>query len=50
MFCMILNIDVVSVNPTFKSKWCQDLDSRCVLLSDPSPFGAAGGPKQNTPR
>jgi hypothetical protein len=38
-----------SVIKHYRSKWRPNLDLRCVLLSDPSTFGA-GGPNQNTPR
>ena len=37
------------VNQTSSIKMAQHLDSTCVLLSDPSTFGA-GGPNQNTSR
>ena len=33
----------------YESKWLQNLDLRCVLLSDPAPAGT-GGPNQNTSR
>ena len=35
--------------PPFFSEMAQNMDLRCVLLSDPSTFGA-GGPNQNTSR
>ena len=38
-----------SQSQIIKIKTAQHLDSRCVLLSDPSTFGA-GGPNQNTSR
>ena len=43
--CKVMSCNTLSVNPALEFQISQQLDSRCVLLSDPSTFGA-GVPNQ----